>query len=268
MTKILQVSVSIVLALFISLSHAKTEVIELKHRTAAELLPVINSFMEPYERATEWGYQLIIQADDKKIEEIKQLIEQIDTPARRLLISVDTQGSSISRDSQLDAQGRIKGKQGEVVIGQGGSNRVEVKRYNSQKQNTGVRSVQTLEGSAALVQTGQQIQEKHWTLNQHGQPQQQTSQRNLTQGFYVTATVQGDWVTLELSNQDDRLNTQQQHITETQSTNTRISGRLNEWISVSSIDAQQNSNSRDALSRSKTYSSNNNELRIKVELLD
>ena len=60
MTKILQVSVSIVLALFISLSHAKTEVIELKHRTAAELLPVINSFMEPYERATEWGYQLII----------------------------------------------------------------------------------------------------------------------------------------------------------------------------------------------------------------
>lgn len=268
MTKILQVSASIILALFVSLTHAKTEVIELKHRTAAELLPVINSFMEPYERATEWGYQLIIQADDKKIEEIKQLIEQIDTPARRLLISVDTQGNSSNHDNQFGAQGRIKGKQGEVVIGDGNSNRVEIKRYSSQEQNSGVRSVQTLEGSAALVQTGQEIQQRHWSVEQNGRPQQQTSQRNLAQGFYVTATVQGDWVTLELSNQDDRLNAQQQHITETQSTNTRISGRLNEWISVSNIDAQQNSTSRDTLSRSKTYSTNNNELRIKVELLD
>lgn len=268
MTKLLQFSASMVLALFVSLTHAKTEVIELKHRTAAELLPVINSFMEPYERATEWGYQLIIQADDKKIEEIKQLIEQIDTPARRLLISVDTQGSSISRDSQLGVRGRIKGKQADVVIGDGGSNRVEIKRYSNQGRESGVRSVQTLEGSAALIQTGQEIQQRHWSVDQYGQPQQQISQRNLTQGFYVTATVQGDKVTLELHNQNDRLDAQQQHITQTQSTSTRISGRLNEWISVSNIDAQQNSNSRGTLSRSKTYSTNNNELHIKVELLD
>jgi len=268
MKKVLLVTASLFFTLFVSLSHAKTEVIQLQHRTAAELLPVISSLMEPYERATEWGYQLIVQADDKKIQEIKQLIEQIDTPARRLLISVDTQGSSISRDSQFAAQGRIKGKQADVVIGDGGSNRVEIKRYSNQGRESGVRSVQTLEGSAALIQTGQEIQQQHWALDQQGQPQQQISQRNLTQGFYVTATVQGDRVTLELNNQNDRLNPQQQHITETQSTSTRISGRINEWISVSSIDGQQNSNSRDTLARSKAYSSSNNELRIKVEILD
>lgn len=256
------------LGLCVSLAQAKTEVIELQHRTGAELLPVINPFLEPYERATEWGYQLIIQADERKIGEIKQLIEQIDTPARRLLISVDTQGGRISNDNSLSANARIKGKHGDITLGSGARNKVEIKRYASQSRESGVRSVQTLEGSAALIQTGQQHQQRHWSVDQHGHPQQHISQRTLTQGFYVTAKVRGDRVTLELNNQHDSLDPQQQNITQTQSTSTRVSGPLNEWISVSNLNAEQNTNTSNVLSKNKSYSIKNNELRIKVELLD
>lgn len=250
-----------VIALLLSLpSMADTQIIELRHRTAAELLPVIQPFLEPHERASDWGFQLIIQAEPNKIDEIRQLLEQMDKPARRLLISVDSNDSGISHDSQTALHGRLSTR--------GSDGRINIKRQSTRTSDSGIRSIQTLEGSAALIQSGQQIHENNWSRDRHGRPYQSTNQRNLVQGFYVVATVHGDSVTLELSNENDRLDGQNRQITRSQSTSTRISGPLNQWIQVGAIHSTENSEQSDILAKSRNYSTDNNNLRIKVELLD
>lgn len=247
----MQTLISWLLAIFFGLTSmlalADTEIIQLHNRSAAELLPKIQSFLEPYERASDWGQQLIIQADPQKIEEIRQLIQQLDTKPRRLLISVDSGSSGISNSSQTG---------------------VSLRGYSTSSQNSGLRSVQTVEGSPALIQTGQQIQQKHWSLNQHGQPQQQVSQRNLKQGFYVVASVHDNRATLDLYNIDEQLDSRQANIIHSQSSKTRINIPLNQWQEISGVQQQTQQRANNQQTSSRRYSNENNNLKIKVELLD
>src|SRR5690606_26437605 len=222
--------------------YAETQIIELRHRSAAELLPKIEVLLAPHERATEWGQQLIINASTGKIRQINELIEQLDTPAKRLLISVDHGHSRI-----------------------GNQQHTQVRSYST-TGTSDQRSIQTLEGSPALIQTGQQIQQNHWAMNQHGQPQQQISQRNLAQGFYVVASIQGDRVTLELREQHDSLDSR--NIVQQQNLVTRVNGPLNQWIEVGNLQQQQQDSTQNHKNSSRRYSNKNNSIRIKVELLD
>src|SRR5690554_5425863 len=119
---------------------ADTQIIELRYRTAAELLPKVRELLEPYERATDWGQQLVIQADAEKIAGLRLLVEQLDTPVKRLLISLDSGQDSIS----------------------GGS--TNTRNYSAGSKSTAIRSVQTSEGAQTFIRTGQQIQQKHWSL--------------------------------------------------------------------------------------------------------
>jgi len=57
-------------------------------------------------------------------------------------------------------------------------------------------------------------------------------------------------------------------VIDTQQTETRISGRLGEWISLGGLDEQANSNQTGTLRRYSTQSSQNTALRLKVDSLD
>lgn len=269
MSRLLHAAAFSVLCLLSSPSWAATEIINLQHRLAADLLPALTPLLAANERLVDYGQQLIVHANADTLADIRALVQQLDTPAKRLLITVDTQGTATSRERGISAQGRIKGRAGEVVIGQpSGRNRVEIKHYGTQHQDGGSRSVQTLEGSTAFVQTGQQIPQRQWSYDQYGRPVQQIEQRDVMQGFYVTARVHNDRVTLELNSENSRLDRQQSQVINTQSTATRLSGRLNEWIYVSGHDATTQNNQSQLGTSSKRYSSDNNSLRVKVELLD
>ena len=85
------------LALFLtfasSLSLAATEAISLNNRMAEDVIEVARSVLGHEGRVTAYGNQLIVNAPSERIEELKSLLQQLDRPARRLLISVDTQDS-------------------------------------------------------------------------------------------------------------------------------------------------------------------------------
>lgn len=255
------------LMLTTSISHAATEVIELQHRMASEILPAITSLLEPYERASHYGHQIIIQAEDKKIAELRSLIQQLDTPPKRLLISVDNSGNRVSTERGFNIDTRVSDKNGYIISGQKTSSSVQIKHRSSQGNNADIRSVQTLEGHAALVQTGQQIQQSHWGAGHNQRPQRTITTRELSQGFYAVAYVHGDMVTIELSNHADQLDPTNQNITQRQASSAHLSGRLNEWIPVSNISGNHQNQSSELLGHNKQLSTNNNNLRIKVEVV-
>ena len=261
----------IALVLSCSLAQAASDVIQLNFRMAQDVLPLAESVLGQEGRATAYGNQLIVNASTDKIAELRSVLEQIDTQPRRLLITVDTQGNQYNRERGYQADGTIGGRHGEIVIGQGeqqGRDQVRIIRNNTQSRDGSLRTVQALEGSAALVQVGQSVPQRSTTIGPYGQVQERTEYRSVNQGFYVTATVHGDIVQLEVNSQNDRRSQQYGNVIDTQSTSSRVSGRLGEWINVSAT--SQDSNQRQDGFLQKRYSTGqeDSQLQIKVKVLD
>jgi len=81
------------LALTLGLSlplQAATELIQLNYRTAEDVLPVVQAALDGQGKASPYGNQQVINATPEKIQEVRDLLQQLDTAPRRLLISVDT----------------------------------------------------------------------------------------------------------------------------------------------------------------------------------
>ncbi|MBU5205986.1 hypothetical protein KQH94_18515, partial [Vibrio cholerae] len=75
------------------------------NRTSADLLPVAQNFIGKDGTVSAYGNQLIVNAEPAKIEALRALLGQLDTPAKRLLITVDTNENN--QQNSGDSQTRI-----------------------------------------------------------------------------------------------------------------------------------------------------------------
>jgi hypothetical protein len=64
------------------------QVIELKHRSAAEILPLIQPLLKPGEGASATDYRLLVRASDASLHEIRRAVAELDAAGRLLLITV------------------------------------------------------------------------------------------------------------------------------------------------------------------------------------
>jgi len=64
------------------------EVIQLKHRTTDEIIPLIHPFLDKQGALNGMRGRLIIRTTPDNLQEIKQLLNEIDTAPRRLIITV------------------------------------------------------------------------------------------------------------------------------------------------------------------------------------
>lgn len=112
MSLVIRLCTAITLAFNCLLAQAASEVIQLNFRMAQDILPVVQSVLGEQGRATAYGNQLIVNASDDKIAELRAVLEQIDTQPRRLLISVDTQGQQYNRERGYQTDATIGGRHG------------------------------------------------------------------------------------------------------------------------------------------------------------
>ena len=76
-------------------AQADTQVITLQNRTSADLLPIAQNFIGKNGKVSAYGNQLIVEAPAQKIQNLENLLSQLDKPARRLLITVDTSDTNL-----------------------------------------------------------------------------------------------------------------------------------------------------------------------------
>lgn len=260
------------LALFISLSlQAATEVIPLNYRMAEDVLPIAQSVVGDQGKVNAYGNQLIVNAPDAVISELRNVLSQLDSEPRRLLISIDTQNSATGRENGYRVDGSIGSGNVEIQAGRGeknGRDQVRIIRRSTSSQGSGIQQVQATEGYPALIQVGQSVPITTSGTDGYGQVYQQTQYRDVTRGFYATATVHGDRVQVSISSHQDRLNTVRPNAIDIQETDTRVSGRLGEWISLGGIDESASSDQSGTFRRYSTQGSQDVSLRLKVETLD
>lgn len=226
---------------------ATTAVVPLNHRTSADLLPVAQKFIGKDGDVSAYGNQLIVNAPQEKIDELNALIGQLDTAPKRLLITVDT-----SQQNQQDSGDR----QSRTIT------------YSTASREGGTQQIQASEGVPALIQTGQSVPLTSTQTDSYGRLLSQTEYRNVTQGFYVTASLTGDTVHLAISTNRDRMSQERPDVVNVQSTDTTVSGRVGEWITLAGINHQSQA---DKQSMTRSYGTQGREdmtLRVKVETLD
>jgi len=227
-------------------AQAATEVVPLQHRSSAELLPAAQAFIGRDGTVSAFENKLIVNASPERIDDLRALLQQLDTVPKRLLISVDNNDSNYQ-----DNRGN-----GQVI------------RYGTSNREGGLQQIQASEGQPALIQVGQSVPITSTSTDGYGRIQSNTEYRNVTQGFYVTPSVSGDTVRLQISTNNDRISQERADVVKVQSTDTTISGRLGEWITLAGHNQQSQA---DRNPSSRTYSTQRGEnmtLRVKVDLLD
>lgn len=226
---------------------AATEVVNLNNRTSADLLPVAQNFIGKDGTVSAYGNQLIVNAEPARIEGLRALLGQLDTPAKRLLITVDTNENN--QQNSGDSQTRIIS-------------------YGTASRDGGVQQIQASEGVPALIQVGQSVPLTTTQQDSYGRLQNQTQYRNVTQGFYVTASVTGETVHLAISTNRDRMSQERPDVVNVQSTDTTVSGRLGEWIPLAGVNRETQA---DKSSTTRSYSTQGRDdltLRVKVDTLN
>lgn len=234
---------------------ADTQVVPLNYRTSADLLPVAQNFIGKDGQVSAYGNQLIVNADPGKIEELRQFLAQLDTAPRRLLITVDTN------------ENNLQGDQGYSINGAAPSQTRIINRSTASRDG-GVQQVQASEGQPALIQVGQSVPFTSNQTDTYGRMQSQTEYRNVTQGFYVTASVTGETVHLSISTNRDRMSQERPDVVNVQSTDTTVSGRLGEWITLAGVNRQTQADKQGLTRSYSTHGRDDMILRVKVDTLN
>jgi len=231
---------------------AATEIVPLNYRTSADLLPVAQDFIGKDGQVSAYGNQLIVNADQRKIDELKALVSQLDTAPKRLLITVDTSDNNFQGDQGSSANGA----------------KTRIINYSTDSRDGGIQQVQASEGAPALIQVGQSVPLTSSQTDGYGDLRSQTEYRNVTQGFYVTANVTGDIVHLSISTNRDRMSQERQDVVNVQSTDTTVTGHLGEWILLAGVNGQTQADKQGQTRSYSTQSRNDMTLRVKVDTLD
>ncbi|WP_462383890.1 secretin N-terminal domain-containing protein [Pseudomonas sp. Marseille-QA0892] len=261
-----QFIVSVALLVHAMTIHAATEVIALQHRPAEDLLPFVQSALGNEGKADAYGSQLIINTTPDKLWEVRQLLNQLDTAPRQLLVSVDSSDSSITTHHGYSINGGANIGGTRIETGRGNQTRIISRSTGS--QGGGVQAVQVTEGYPAMIQVGQSVPLTTSDMDPYGQRYPSTQYRDLTRGFYVTANVTGDTVHVTLSTNHDRMAPSSSQVINTQGAETRLSGRLGEWITIGGVNESATSDARGLLRQHSTRGRDDMTLRLKVDALD
>ncbi|HKQ15556.1 MAG TPA: secretin N-terminal domain-containing protein [Steroidobacteraceae bacterium] len=233
------------------------EVIDLKYRTAAEVIPVLQPLVEQGGALTGQDYKLFVRASPANVQQLRAALAQIDRKPNQLLVSV-------RRSTQQEVE-RERAQASAVVSNRGSAVAVNATSSNARDRNDGVASVQVIEGNSAFISTGSDVPIVTAAAARGGHRPfagAVTEYRNLSSGFEVTPRVNGTQVVLDIAQQDERVvngTVQTQHLT------TQASGPLGEWIRLGGVDETASTHQSGILSRQYSTQSDAREVWIKVD---
>jgi hypothetical protein len=269
------------------LAQTVLEVIPLRYRQAAEVIPIIQQMLAREGSVSGYQGQLVVRTTPANLEEVKRMLAALDTAPRQLLITV-RQGMTAERSrSQADISANVGGdharvvipptgrdpRGGSVVVGGGDDSvRVHALEGRSVESDSGTQTVRVMEGREAFVRAGQSapMRERQVQRTVVGgkvveRVVESTQYRDVASGFYVLPRLAGDRVTLDISQQREALLRGASGAASVQGVVTTVSGRMGEWIEIGGVDRDASSQQSALLGRSSATARDSSRILIKVE---
>jgi type II secretory pathway component GspD/PulD (secretin) len=240
------------------LAHAEMSFITLKHRNAETLIPLLQPVLDEGITISGRGDTLIINSKPWQGEELRALVEQLDTPLQSLMITVIQGGSDNHSALQGDVSGNIE--------------QPRVRIYGTQKSAKEAVSQQlrVIEGEWATIQAGESIPLARQTTSHSPQGttmQQSIEYKDVESGFDVRPRIHGDMVTLELRPFRAKRSRGGAGIIEQQDISTTVSGRVGEWITIGGVDEEKKDSVMGTIYSTDKKQDATHTVRLKVELL-
>lgn len=241
------------------------EVVELQHRPATSVIPVLRPLLQQGESVSGASNQLFLRVLPHNREALLSMVQRLDTAPRNLLISVRQGDIQSQQRRSAGISGRFPAGDGSIQIGNdprpGGIRLEDSQRRGS---NTSNQQLRVLEGHEGTIFVGQQIPISNPVIARDGRVLgQQTGFKTVSTGFVVLPRVAGDQVTLEISPQQQRLN--EQGFIDSSGVSTQVSGRLGEWIDIGGAVQSLSGQSRGILQSGSQSGSRQNEIAVKVD---
>lgn len=263
------------LFLLLSLNTAAqpVEIINLRHRPADEVIPVIRPFLKPGDALTGTDYQLIIRTDLENLTTIRNFIARLDKAPAQLLISVKNSGQLNSVDSKMDIGGTISSDSRRIVINDSGTSEnihVEASRNETSGSRRQTPQIRVTEGRPGLIYTGISVPLKTRQQLRQGNriiEQERVEYRNVQSGLYVTARLnQDNEVILDIKPQQQSLG--ESGAINTFNLSTTVRGKLGEWIPLGEVMENSVTSSTQLAGTTSTRIHNRNNVMLKVEKIE
>ncbi len=258
----------------------EARIIQLKHRPAAEIIPLLRPLLAPEDALSGVDYRLIIRTSDNNMKAIERLLAQLDVAPRQLRITVEqramddrsTTTHSVEGEVQVGDHARIKlpGKatddRGLVV--QKDDLRLRAENRETASRNAAVQTVLVQDGQHAYIRIGQSVPhvKKILALGRHRAVLTQGIEyQDVTTGFDVVPRAHGDRVRLEITPRLSSLRDPATGLADFQELATTVEAKLGEWIELGAILGQHDEVDRAILESAATESGERRRIRLKIE---
>jgi type II secretory pathway component GspD/PulD (secretin) len=254
-----------------TLQAASLTTIQLRNRPAAEVIPIVEPFLDAGEQITGAGFKIFLRASPTTVEQVREIVDAVDIAAKMLQISV-FQGSQ-RKLREMSASGFFEIDNGNVSIGVGDSNasgagnigfsdgnvsaggRASDIRQDS--ESNPVHRLRVADGSEGFIQTGSQVA---YDGGDGG-----TTFKDVTTGFYVLPRIHGDNVTLQVRPFRNSPGASAGGVIETQSAETVITGRVGEWLRIGGVSEHSSQSQSGGAGYSSSSSSRKDRIWIRAD---
>lgn len=222
-----------------SLAQGGLEILPLKHRSAEQVVPVLRGLIEPGGTVTGQGYQLFVRTSPANLDELRRALAALDTPPRRLLISVRFDDASDSSRQVIEARGTLRSGDATISNRRFPADRTQADvRLRSDRGTSNERvdqRLQVLEGSRALISTGQSrpLQQRQVFSGPGGTVvRESTVMQDIDTGFEVMPRLSGNTVFLDIYPQRQTPGALGPGSVQSQRVASSISAPLGEWVEL------------------------------------
>lgn len=235
-----------------------TAVIDLKSRTAEELIPLIKPHL-PNLSLSGRGFQLIARGSIDDLESLKLMLQQLDKSLQRLRITVDFTGGKYSNGQGASASGKISNQDSQVTV----------KTYGTQdrEDSAQMQNILTLEGQHAYISSGVSVPvgrsleyQDDGSFNRESHVQY----RDVITGIHVLPQLQGDQVTLYVATVRGDQGRQYNKVFTRQAAETVLRGQLGEWILLGGVSQTGASDSSGTIYSTRSRGKQFGNIRIRV----
>jgi hypothetical protein len=255
-------------------------VIQLKHRPAGEIIPLIRPLLGPEDALSGTDYRLIVRASDRNLKDIEHLLAQLDVAQRQLRITVeqriaddrDTTFHSVEGKVKIGDEARIKlpekSPDNRGLVVQQDTLHLRTGQRTTTGRNEAIQTVLTLDGQRASIRIGQSVPHVKKILAIGGRQvliTQEIELQDVTTGFDVLTRVHGDRVRMEITPRLSTLRDPATGLADFQELATTVEVRLGEWIDLGTILGQRNEIDRAILESATTESGERHIIRLKIE---
>jgi len=236
-------------------AHASVEVYQLNHRTADEIIPLVQPVLADGVGLSGQGSQLIVRGNDAEQALVLRLLQELDLPLNNLRILVRQVSSKLR--SGFNTSATKGGLEGGAVYG------------NARLQAE--QSLLVVDGGEGYIAVGR---DEPFTIamaglvGRHEGYSEQVEYRRVATGFRVRPRLSGDHVQLELAPQMESLGQSRHKAVVFHEAKTDIRIALGEWVEIGSMIGRQGGDAAAILSYRSGSQESWRELWVRVERVD